>query len=190
MLKFVWKARHTRAPADSQWQAATDELHRLDDTRPLQGFPRAGFDINAAGPPLAPASAALAALAGDWAAGLAGQAAVVMVHGFDFDPTVDQRGNPGDDPYTLVFGPPDQPESWLPMIQPDGEGARCVAFAWTSIGDFFQYGDAGWSNPYQYPVLDLAPLAARALATVIATLTDAGATVDLLAHSQIGRAHV
>lgn len=69
------------------------------------------------------------------------------------------------------------------MIDDTGTAERAVAFAWTSTSTMFQAGNAGWSNPYQHPVLDLAPLAARALATVILALKQAGLTVNILAHS-------
>lgn len=181
MLKFTWIAKHTGAPASESWQAASDVLYlgAGDGDPQVQSFARGGW----AGPVVGDA---LAKAAADWVAGLGGRTAVVMVHGWNYDPREDGATNPDDDPYQLVFGPPNPAkpgESWLPLIDDSADGARAVGFAWTSIGTQWQAGNAGWSNFYQYPVLDLAPLAARALATIIVALRQAGATVDLLAHS-------
>lgn len=182
MLKFTWIAKHTGAPASRSWQQARDMLYLGGGSRDpvVQDFPRAGWSEPR------PGDALTQAVAG-WRdrRGVDGPV-VVMVHGWNFDPHEGRPAKAADDPYQLVFGPPDPErpgESWLPLVDPAGDGARAVAFAWTSIGSQTQAGNAGWSNFYQYPVLDLAPLAARALATVVLALGRAGLAVDLLAHS-------
>ena len=58
-----------------------------------------------------------------------------------------------------------------------------IAFAWLSSGTLNDYSTACWSNAYQFAVLDLAPLCASALATVLAHLAGTGTKIRILAHS-------
>jgi hypothetical protein len=109
----------------------------------------------------------------------------VLVHGYNWGQRAPDRAEFDADPYRSIYADPeslpdgDQAQSWLPLAGAE----RTVAFAWTSDPGFFDYANACWSNPYEYAVQDLAPLAAQALAAVIRALADAGRTVDLLAHS-------
>ncbi|MDX2102396.1 MAG: hypothetical protein SF002_07635 [Alphaproteobacteria bacterium] len=113
----------------------------------------------------------------------------ILVHGFLFDPS-EQEPDPSDpdDPRTGVFAVPGkerQPgESWLPIFNvrdaTAAADAPLLCFCWTSRG---AWARASWSNPYLYPLFDLAPQAARALAGVIQALHANGITIDILAHS-------
>lgn len=182
MLKLIWTPTRVTLPDSYDWARTADSL--AGDDGPLQAFPRPA----AYGAAPEPASAALAQALDAWIAGKA--KVTVMVHGYDFDPS-GQVGGAEDDPFRLVYGRPpevDYHNSWLPLVgECDEDGTEkadiALAFAWVSMASFLQYGDAGWSNSYQYAVFDLAPLAARALATVLGHLCARGVTVDILAHS-------
>jgi hypothetical protein len=115
---------------------------------------------------------------------------VVMVHGYAYDPSDD--ADEDDDPYQRVFGRPGETfgegESWLPIVgETDDDGGDladiAVGFGWTSRVDMAEYAHAGWNNPYQYAALDLTVEASLTLALLIRALSDAGLTVDVLAHS-------
>lgn len=182
MLGFRWIAQHAGAPDSPAYRTAVDELHGSDGT-PLLALPKTASGLPEPG-------ATLTACVADWLNRRGKGRAVVMVHGFDFDPGSDVDPGNADDPYNGVYANPTVSgrESWLPIVGETDEAGNpladiAVAFAWTSVGSMSQYGSACWSNLYQYPVFDLAPLAARALAAVIRTLVDAGVPVDVFAHS-------
>lgn len=182
MLGFRWIAQHVGAPDSPAYPTAVDELRDYDGNA-LLPLPKTATG-------LPEPSEALTRCVSAWLAKRGKGRVVVMVHGFDFDPsaTVDPDNN--DDPYNGVYANPTVSgrESWLPIVGETDEAGNpladiAVAFCWTSIGSMSQYGSACWSNLYQYPVFDLAPLAARALAAVIRTLVDQGVPVDVFAHS-------
>jgi hypothetical protein len=116
---------------------------------------------------------------------------VVMVHGFQYDPR--QPATPGsDNPLETVYGiPPTPPQhnlTWLPLVgECTNDGApgidRAVAFTYPSESGTVEFGNAGWSNLYQYAVFDQAPLAARALAAILDGLGSVTGDVRVLAHS-------
>ncbi len=183
MLGFRWIAQHVGAPDAPAYRAAADELHGFKG-EPLLALPKPAMALPQPSPELR-------AYVDSWIAKRGKGRAVVMVHGFAFDPSAadDDSGN-ADDPYNGVYANPSVSgrESWLPIVgETDEAGAVlqdiAVAFCWTSIGSMRQYGTACWGNLYQYPVFDLAPLASKALAAVIRTLVEAGVPVDVFAHS-------
>ena len=113
---------------------------------------------------------------------------ILMVHGYLFDPTLDSTA--GDNPFHSVFAcPPEVHEqlSWLPLIggcdAVTGPPENAIAFAYTTRSSPYEFSMAGWSNSYQYAVFDQAPLAARALASVLFHLGQIGVPVRILAHS-------
>lgn len=182
MLKFVWRAEHAGAPDHNGYAAARDRLfQRLEpyEERELQAFAKSFTGCPAPADPVNDAVTRWLADGGDR------QRVVVLVHGYAWRQRDSERAELDGDPYTTIYADPATlPEdqrinSWLPMTGPE----RTVAFAWTSDPGFFDYANACWSNPYEYAVQDLAPMAAQALAAVIRALSDAGLTVDLLAHS-------
>ncbi len=184
MLKFVWRAEHAGAPDHDGYDQAQDRLYqRLDpyEERELQAFPKRFDGCPAPGEPVNDAVTRWLADDGDR------QRVVVLVHGYNWGQRDPERAEFDGDPYATIYADPgeleragkDPIQSWLPMAGAE----RTVAFAWTSDPGFFDYANACWSNPYEYAVQDLAPLAAQALAAVIRALSDAGLTVDLLAHS-------
>lgn len=182
MLGFRWIAQHAGAPDAPTYRTAADELHGFEG-EPLQALPKPDTA-------LPEPSQALKDYVGAWIAKRGTGRAVVMVHGFDFDPSADDDPGNADDPYNGVYANPmvSGRESWLPIVgETDEAGAVladiAVGFCWTSIGSMKQYGTACWDNLYQYPVFDLAPQASKALAAVIRTLAEAGVTVDIFAHS-------
>lgn len=184
MLKFVWRAEHAGAPDDADYPSARDRLFQRGETdaeRELQAFAKR-FD--GCPPPAQPVNDAVSRwLADDGDR----QRVVVLVHGYNWGQRDPERAEFDGDPFASIYADPaeleragkDPIQSWLAMTGP----SRTVAFAWTSDPGFFDYANACWSNPYEYAVQDLAPLAAQALATLIRALVDAGLTVDLLAHS-------
>ncbi|MBV9785735.1 MAG: hypothetical protein JO264_18165 [Acidisphaera sp.] len=179
MLKLIFSPRPGGAPDSGAWGNAADRL--LDGQGNLiQPMPRPADPYVA--PPPAP-SAALHAAIGRWVP--ASRHATVLVHGFDFNPVPDEHPAPADDPFNRVYAMPDhefpgQPnESWFRFVDP----ATAIAFAWKSTGSLSDWVEACWSEFYSYALCDLAPLAARALATVLAACRAAGLTVDIVAHS-------
>ena len=191
MLKIYWIPTAAGAPDSTDFQTAADYLRSAKNSPDsLQTFPKTV--------PFATGqtAAALAGYIDDWVAQKT--RVVVMVHGYDYDPT-GNVGSSGDDPFYLVYGIPgaqygdppvtvDPHNSWLPLvgeIKLDGTTGDdlAIAFAWVSEDHFAQYADACWSNAYQYAALDQAPLAAKALATVLAYLCSKKVPVDVFAHS-------
>lgn len=191
MLRLEWTAIAAGAPDDAAYQAAADPLG-LEGGAVLQDFPR-----NA--PNLPPPSAQLADSIAAWLAGRTDPTSpvIVMVHGYQYDPS-NHLGGGADDPYRLVYGVPgsttaagqplDAHLSWLPLVgECDDTGANqadtAVAFGWLSEGSLGDFSSACWDNDYKYAALDLAPLASRALANVLAALAAHGAAIRILAHS-------
>lgn len=187
MLKVVWKAAQVGAPyarpdqRNASWFAQTDSL-AIDAPAVAQTLPRAADAFR----PLDPAfDGALTAWVG------AKKRVVVMVHGFDYDPTED-GGPQQDDPTSSVYGIPSVVglgNSWLPLVgEYSADGTQpladlAIGYSYRSLSDFTGYGDAGWSNYYQLAVWDQATLAAKGLAFLLATLVAKGIAVDILAHS-------
>ncbi len=138
------------------------------------------------------ASPALAATIDQWLAQRGGPArpVYIMVHGYLYDPTSTQDYS-SDSPFGSVFGNPPDPVynlSWLPLVGECNDAGTpladsAIAFAYTSDATAAEWTRAGWNQRYQYAVFDLAPLAARALATVIAYLGTLPVTIRILAHS-------
>ncbi|MBK1699293.1 alpha/beta hydrolase [Rhodovibrio salinarum] len=182
MLKFVWRAEHAGAPDHGGYAAARDRLYQRTEQpyaeQELEAFQKRFDGCPAPGRPLGDAVQT-------WLADGNPQRVVVLVHGYNWGQYDPDRAEFDGDPYRTIYADPanlpagDQAQSWLPLVGAD----RAVAFAWTSDPGFFDYANACWSNPYEYAVQDLAPLAAQALAAIIRALLDAGLEVDLLAHS-------
>jgi len=191
MLKLIWTPTFAGAPDSADYQTASDNLYLDSTSQPvLQAFAKtAAYD--------GIASAALGTALDRWLEGK--RRIVVMVHGYDFDPT-GTVGTIADDPFGLVYGVPGQPfgtppapidphNSWLPLVgECDDAGTLpladiALAFAWVSEDDFSQYADACWDDAYQYAALDVVPLASKALATILKYIGAQGITIDLLAHS-------
>ena len=174
----------TSAGAPDKYGAATDTLRDSKD-RVLQVFPKAR-------PELATPNAELAAAIDAWLGrrGIRPDPVVVMVHGYLFDPgSADPKASR---PLGSVYGLPpavSHPMSWLPLVgecddfgQNGAENA--IGFGYKSQAEILEYGNACWSNSYQYAVFDLAILAARALAAILAYLaTKPDLKVRVLAHS-------
>jgi hypothetical protein len=182
MFRLIYSA--TAAGAPNQYGDATDTL-RAENGVVLQSFPKAR--VGAATP-----SAQLASTIDAWLDGRdrPGDPVILMVHGYLFDPSAKDAA-PGS-PFDSVYGLPpevDHRMSWLPLAREcDNDGKRLaddtIAFAYKSQAGFFEYGNACWSNSYQYAVFDLAPLAARALATILGYLgTKPHLKIRVLAHS-------
>lgn len=185
MLGFRWIATHAGAPDSGAFRTAVDSLRDKSGATEFQAVPKLNSDA------LEP-STALQDVVSTWVKNLNGAAAVVLVHGYSYDPETEYEPHDGDDAFNGVYANPRDLKipysSWLPIVgETDEEGNAlkdvAVPFSWTSTGSFSHYGNAAWSNPYQYAVLDLAVQAARSLKLVICALARAGATVDILAHS-------
>jgi hypothetical protein len=187
MLRLVWETEHAGAPDNKDYKAAQDALWLKGGAAPLQGIAKTSKGVVAL-------NQAAGGAVRDFAAGLpADRRAVVLVHGYAFEPDPDSDVDEvaEDDPYEGVYSEqhardPEQAgiggyirNSWLNFVDPE----RAVAFAWTSTGSFGDYGKACWTNPYEYAVLDIAPGAAKALAGTIAALADQGRQIDVVAHS-------
>lgn len=182
MLGFRSIAQHAGAPDAPAYRSAVDELRGMDG-QPLQALAKTDRSL-----PLP--SQALKDYIAAWTARRGTGRAVVMVHGFAFDPSMSVDPGNGDDPFNGVYASPavSGRESWLPIVGETDEAGNpladiAVAFCWTSYGGMKEYGKACWGNIYQYPVFDLAPLAAKALAGVIRALVESGLVVDVFAHS-------
>lgn len=115
---------------------------------------------------------------------------IVMVHGYMFDPTNSPDTSP-DSPFDSIYGSPPRVnyhQSWLPLVGEcdDNGGAvseNAVAFCYKSIASLADVRATGWINSYQHAVFELAPRAARALASILGTLADKAPLVRILAHS-------
>ena len=187
MLKLEWVPNgNPGKPGTDGYDAATDSLNLLTDTGlvPVQSFAK-----GVAG--AAYVSRALKIALDQWIASVQASRIVVMAHGYQYDPA---DGDPGDDPYNLVYAVPspagttDYHNSWLPLVgETDNFGNKgqeiALSFAWISTGGVSQYEPAGWRNSYQYAALDLCPSAAKALATVLRYLNGSGKIIYILAHS-------
>ena len=104
---------------------------------------------------------------------------VLMVHGYSFNPRDAQES-----PLASVYGfphavppGPDHRMSWMPLVGECDEAGgnlaeNAIGFSYNSMGgSLTDYGQACWSNSYQYALFDLSPLAARALASLITALS-------------------
>ncbi|MFT5181539.1 MAG: hypothetical protein ACI8S3_001423 [Alphaproteobacteria bacterium] len=182
MLGFRWVASHTGAPGDSGYADVSNRLHDQDHNN----IALIGKGANAPGEPPPEMRDAVT----EWVGRRGNGRCFVMVHGYAYDPSDD--ADEDDDPYQRVFGRPGetigQGESWLPIVgetDDDGSGLADIAvgFGWTSRADMADFAHAGWNHSYQYAALDLAVEASLTLALLIRALSDAGLTVDVLAHS-------
>jgi len=182
MLRMIYSA--TAAGAPRNYGTAIDQL-QSDGEQSLQDFPKAqaGFALP---------EPALTAAIERWLTqrGPSTNPVVVMVHGFLYDPSQPMGPN-SDSPFESVYGMPPGTQnsmSWLPLVaECDEHGGNhsenAIAFCYKSEAGIAEYGGAGWSNNYQYAVFDQAPLAARALATILFCLGSHNVTVRVLAHS-------
>ena len=184
MLKLIWKPGAAAAPDENAYRHAIDTLS-------------ANFGANNATaqiPRTAPTAdlTALTDVIKTWlAARTVPNAAVkLMLHGYDYDPR--HVGDPTYDPFVSIYGYPSDalnPRlSWLPLVEECNDtGARhqetAIAFGWVSTGSLAEYATAGWSESYQYACVDLAVLAANAVAALLRALAAEGVVVDVLAHS-------
>jgi hypothetical protein len=187
VLKLVWVPGAPAAPDETAYKQAVDTLTAtFGDQTAEARFPRSA-------PPADADLAQLGDLVSAWLAArtVRNTAAKLMLHGYDYDPR-----HPGDaayDPFMTIYGYPatgglDPRLSWLPLVEEaDDRGSRrqetAIAFAWVSTGSFAEYGAAGWSEPYQYACVDLAHLAAQAVAAVVRIVAVAQVPVDVLTHS-------
>ncbi len=172
------------AGAPDSYGTIADPLEDANGTT-LQDFPKARD-----GAP--PASPALAAAIDAWLAGRTQPDAPVfiMVHGYQYNPETPQVAQ-GDTPFDSVYGAPPIVAynlSWLPLVgECTNTGApredNAIAFCYDSKPTPGQAQAAGWDHNYQHATMDYAPLAARALATILAHLGTRPVTVRILAHS-------
>ena len=187
MLKLFWAtAPQGGVPADAAWQAAADWLTSDKSSNPpLQSFTRGATTL-----PLI--ESALAARLDAWLA-YRSQAAplTIMLHGFDYKPGLAvAAGN--DDPFSSIYSVPGHgipaELSIVPLVgECDDQGGTledvAIAFAWLSEGTMSNYSAACWNNDYPFAALDLAPLAAKALATVLGHMAARAVPIRILAHS-------
>jgi hypothetical protein len=184
MLGFRWVFQPAGAPDNDTYINGVDRLCDGAGT-PLQGFAKPAAA-------LAPPSALVQGAVDRWLGDRGLDRAVVMVHGFDF--RVAPGGAPEDDPFQRVYaapghqaGDPVQPESWLPIVGETDEAgtplADCaVAFGWDSLFSFL--GDGGClQSGFQYGCLEVAPLASKALATVLTAFQNKPVRLSVMAHS-------
>jgi hypothetical protein len=187
MLKLVWTPVAAAAPDTEKYRQAIDTLTAsYGVAEATVGFPR-----DPARPE--PDTGPLAEVIRTWLAErtVPNAAAKLMVHGYDYDPR--HEHDPAYDPFATIYGypgdgGPDPRLSWLPLVEEcDDRGARhqetAIAFAWVSTGSRLEYATAGWSESYQYACVDLARIAAPALAAVLHILAAERAPIDVLAHS-------
>jgi hypothetical protein len=182
MLKLKYNPAVAGAP--NQYGTLVDRLEAGDDSL-LQEFPKAqaGF---------IPPEAALSNAISTWLArrGARPEPVIVMVHGYLFNPN-DSLDTDQNSPFSSVYGVPPATNyhlSWLPLVgecdQMGGDKAEnAIAFAYKSVAGFAEFAGAGWNFSYQHAVFDLAPLAARALAAILAALAAQTPLVRILAHS-------
>lgn len=186
MLHIVWTPGGHAPPADPAYPAIADTL-ALPGGALLQSLPR-GAPL-----PKTPGAAMHATITGWLAQRDPSRPVVVMVHGWQYNPT-DPSPTDGANPYTVIYGIPEpgKPDtvslSFLPIVgECDDQGANqhdtALAYGWMSDPALAAYVQAGFDRNYVYACLDIAPLAARGLALILAGLAEAGATVRILAHS-------
>ncbi len=187
MLKLIWTPGAVGLPDSDDFKSAQDELRLIDNSSNV----RQSVSRNTGGLEL---DASMKKAIDVWLSANGARRVVLMVHGYDYDPSDKARGSK-DDPFRLVYASPkdgvNYHHSWLPIVgEIDNQGnpttgqETAIAFGWSSSGSFWKYADAGWNNSYQYAVFDLAPLAARSLACVLSHLCqNVRVTVDILAHS-------
>lgn len=188
MLKLTWTPGAAAAPDEDAYRQAIDSLAAsYADATAAAGFPRAdgaaptGLD-------------AIAGVVRRWLAAraLPNAAVKLMLHGYDYDPR--HQGDPAYDPFALTYAYPNavtgpNPRlSWLPLVEEcDDAGGRrqetAIGFGWTSTGSIGEYAAAYWSESYEYACVDLARLAARAVAALLEILAQERVAVDVLAHS-------
>jgi hypothetical protein len=187
MLKVIWTPAVAAAPDTDACKRAVDTLTAsFDDDTATAHFPR--------NPAAAPTGIdQVSGVVQRWLAVRSVPAAAIklMLHGYSFDPR--HSGDPAYDPFTTIYGYPvgDGPEprfTWLPLVEEYDPATRrlqetAIAFAWVSTGSMAEYATAGWSEAYEYACVDLACLAAKALAGLLAVLANLGVAVDVLAHS-------
>jgi len=184
MLKILWEPRFdTLDPGSDQYRQTRDPL--LVGSTQVQAIPRARA--------YCPPSPALVEAVRSWVLAQGKRHITVMVHGFDYDPG--DKNSPDSDPFSLIYGVPwrnglNPRLTWLPIVSEyddDGnhlDSGTAIAFAWLSKATIGQFAGAGWNNPYLFSAFDLAPLAAQALAALIAAMMQAGpASFSILAHS-------
>jgi hypothetical protein len=191
MLNLRWFAANAGNPDAAAYGNAVDRLFAGTPPSPVQDFRRGDHGLADPAPGLA---AALDA----WLDGRTDRTAAVtvMVHGFQFNPSDSVAGG-DDDPFHSVYGTPgvayggapplDPRMSWLPLVGECDEAGRpladcAIGFGWTSEGTMRTFSQACWDNGYKYAALDLAPAAARALATVLSHVAGK-ARLRLFAHS-------
>ncbi len=185
MLKLTWIPGAAAAPDATAYQQAIDTLAAsYGNSNATAQIPRTAAAVDLS---------ALTGVIRNWLAArtVPNAAAKLMLHGYDYDPR--HVGNPAYDPFALVYGYPgdnglNQRLSWLPLVEEcNAVGMRrqetAIAFAWVSTGSLAEYATAGWSESYQYACVDLAVLAANALAALLRALAAEGVTIDVLAHS-------
>jgi hypothetical protein len=96
-----------------------------------------------------------------------------------------------DSPFDSIYGKPpavDYHQSWLPLVgecdETGGTAAEnAIAFCYKSIASLSHVRAASCVNSYQHAVFDLAPRAARALATILGSPATKVPTLRILAHS-------
>ena len=188
MLKLFWKpANWVGVPADPKWDAMADVL-AADSFGgvALQTLQRGEAAVQ-------PVSVALAARLDAWLGQRSKTAPVTIVaHGFLYDPKPSAAGDGTDDPFNVIYAIPGEGRpaqlSLMPLVGECDElgGALqdvAIAFAWMSTGTLSDHARAHWDSSYKLACLDLAPLAARALALVVAHLAHRRVPVRVLAHS-------
>lgn len=186
MLRAIWTPGAAAPPDDAHYRNAIDILVvQSEEQSATVRFPR-----DSAAP--VTGLAELGVVVQSWAASrsLPNAPAKLMVHGFDHDPRHENDAN--FDPFDSIYGYPNEhgPNarlSWLPLVQEcDANGGHpketAIAFAWTSTGSLAEYATALWSESYEYACIDLAALAAKALAAVLEAMSELR-SVDVLAHS-------
>jgi len=172
------------AGAPDSYGNAADPLQDANHLT-LQQFPKAEDEAP-------PANPALASTIDTWLARRPkpNNPVFVLVHGYQYDPGSPQVSQ-GDTPFDSVYGSPPIVAynlSWLPLVgECSNAGApgddNAIAFCYDSKPTPAQAQAAGWDHNYQHAALDYAPLAARALATVLAHLGTRPVTIRILAHS-------
>lgn len=172
------------AGAPDSYGTIADPLEDANHTM-LQLFPKARDEAP-------PASPALAAAIDTWLArrNAPKEPVYVLVHGYQYNPESPQVTQ-GDSPFDSVYGSPPIVAynlSWLPLVGEctnagDPREDNAIAFCYDSKPTPNQAQAAGWDHNYQHAALDYAPLAARALATILAHLGTHPVTVRILAHS-------